>query len=201
VVANRVFALFATEPEQVGLTLNSDTPYGPVMLDLRDGPMVIQLPPGPLLAVVMDLNQRWVADMGVPGPDAGHGGKHLLLPPDWDGQVPEGYYVARSPTYRVLSGIRSIPLGGDVQAANDRIPTVRIYPLDPPPGWTEPTWLDLNGQPQDTTPGAWETNLEYWRALHEVIDTEPHLDSYGALYGDLAALGIAKGNRSRPTNA
>jgi hypothetical protein len=37
-----------------------------------------------------------------------------------------------------------------------------------------------------------ETNLEYWRALHEVIDTEPHLDSWGVLYGELAALGIAK---------
>jgi hypothetical protein len=27
VIPNRVFARFATEPEQVGLTLNSDTPY------------------------------------------------------------------------------------------------------------------------------------------------------------------------------
>ena len=46
VIPNRVFARFATEPEQVGFTLNSDTPYGPIPLDLRDGPMVIEVPRG-----------------------------------------------------------------------------------------------------------------------------------------------------------
>ena len=45
---------------------------------------------------------------------------------------------------------------------------------------------------------GWETTLEYWRALHEVIDTEPHLDSFGPLYGELAALGIAKGRPFAP---
>jgi hypothetical protein len=94
--------------------------------------------------------------------------------------------------------VRSLPVGGDVQAANDRILTLKVYPLDPPADWTEPIWLDLNGQPQDTTPVGWETTLEYWRALHEVIDTEPHLDSFGPLYGELAALGIAKGRPSPP---
>lgn len=86
-------------------------------------------------------------------PDAGKGGKHLLLPPDWDGQVPDGYFVARSTTYRVLAGVRSLPVGGDVQAANDRILTLKVHPLDPPAGWTEPRWLDLNGQPR--TPPRW----------------------------------------------
>jgi hypothetical protein len=195
VIPNRVFARFATEPEQVGFTLNSDTPYGPIPLDLRDGPMVIEVPPGPLICVAFDLNQRWVADMGVPGPDAGNGGRHLLLPPDWDGQVPDGYFVARSTTYRVLAGVRSLPVGGDVQAANDRIPTLKVHPLDPPTDWTEPTWLDLSGQPQDTTPVGWETTLEYWRALHEVVDTEPHLNSFGPLYGELAA----RSGSSRPS--
>jgi hypothetical protein len=198
VVPNRVFARFATEPEQVGFTLNSDTPYGPILLDLRDGPMVVELPPGPLICVAFDLNQRWVADMGVPGPDAGNGGRHLLLPPGWDGEMPTGYHIAQSTTYRLLSGVRSLPVGGDVQAANDRILTLKVHPLDPPTGWTEPTWLDLNGQAQDSTPGAWETNLDDWRALHEVVDTEPHLDSFSVLYGELATLGIAKGRPFAP---
>jgi hypothetical protein len=35
-VANEVFGLLDTRPGQVGLTLNSDTPYGPVLLGLRD---------------------------------------------------------------------------------------------------------------------------------------------------------------------
>jgi hypothetical protein len=98
----------------------------------------------------------------------------------------------------MLGGVRSLPVGGDVQAASDRILTVKVHPLDPPAGWTEPTWLDLNGQPQQTTLGPWETTLDDWRALHEVVDTEPHLDDFGPLYGELAALGIAKGRPFAP---
>jgi hypothetical protein len=66
VTSNQVFGVLDTEPEQVGFTLNSDTPYGPIQLDLREGPMVIELPPGPLIGAALDLNQRWVADLGLP---------------------------------------------------------------------------------------------------------------------------------------
>jgi hypothetical protein len=51
----------------VGFTLNSDTAYAPLLLDLSDGPMVIELPPGPLICIAMDVNQLWVADLGLPG--------------------------------------------------------------------------------------------------------------------------------------
>jgi hypothetical protein len=46
---------------------------------------------------------RWVIDFGAPGPDRGQGGKYLILPPDYDGPLPQGgYFVARSRTIRVL---------------------------------------------------------------------------------------------------
>jgi hypothetical protein len=131
--------------------------------------------------------------MGIPGPDAGNGGKHLLLPPDWQENVPDRYYAARSTTYRVIAGIRSIPVGGDLRQAIALIQAVKMRPLDAPAGWTEPSWLDPSGRPQDQTPVAWEANLDYWRAVHEVVDTEPPIDGWGVMYGELAALGIAKG--------
>jgi hypothetical protein len=51
--SNQVYGTMDTRPEQVGFTLNSDTPHGPMLLDLRDGPMVIELPPGPLMCAVV----------------------------------------------------------------------------------------------------------------------------------------------------
>jgi hypothetical protein len=159
--------------------------------------VVIELPPGPLICAVIDLNQRWVADMGLPGPDTGQGGRHLVVPPDWDGDAPDGYYLARSTTYRVIGGVRSLPVGGDVQAANDRITTITIRPLHPPDG-PAASWSAMSGKPMDVTLLGWETNLGYWRALHEVIDTEPHLDWYDALYGELAVLGIVRGKPFTP---
>ena len=198
VVVNKVFGKLDTKPRHVGFTLNSDTPYGPVMLDLSQGPMVIEIPPGPLIVVAIDVNQRWVADMGVPGPDAGKGGKHLILPPDYKGKIPSGYYVWRSTSNNLSVGARSMPVGGDVAAAMNRLSSLRVHPLNPTPGWTEPQWPDLTAKPQNTTPLAWETNIQFWQVLHDVVDREPAYEGYRNYYGELAALGIEKGKPFNP---
>ena len=197
-IPNKVFGVMESRPHHVGFTLNSDTPYGPVMLDLCIGPFVVELPPGPLIVVAMDVNQRWVADMGIPGPDAGEGGRHLLLPPGFDGVAPEGFHVWQCESNRVFVGIRSLPVGGDVRRAIDRIKTVNVHPLIPTADWREPQWLNLTPVPQDTTPLIWEKNIEYWKALDEVIQSDPPLADYRDYYGELAALGIVKGRRFAP---
>ena len=40
--------------------------------------------------------------MGLPGPDKGKGGNYLVLPPDYKGRVPKGYFTLRSRTYGVF---------------------------------------------------------------------------------------------------
>src|SRR5262249_42891867 len=86
-------------------TPNSDVIYALGYLDLKeDGPIVIEVPPG-LQGILDDFWQRpicsegpidgkvWCGDVGFPGPDAGKGGKYLLLPPDCDYEVlPRGYF-------------------------------------------------------------------------------------------------------------
>lgn len=171
VLTNKVFGILDCGPEQLVFTANSDTPYGPLMLDLGGGPLVVDLPPGPLIVCSMDINQRWVADMGLPGPDAGNGGKHLLLGPDYTGDLPaEGYYVHRASSNRQIVGARSLPVGGDVAGAKQRLTTITVYPLNPTDEWTEPQWLDVTGKTQDTTPLRWEHTLEFWRVLHETVN-------------------------------
>ncbi len=197
-VPNKVFGILDCAPEQLVFTANSDTPYGPLLLDLGIGPIVVELPPGPLIVCSMDINQRWVADMGLPGPDAGKGGRHLLLPPSYDGEVPEGYFVHRASSNRQIVGARSLPVGGDVKAAKERLSTIKVYPLGRKAGWTEPKWLDVTGRKQDTTPVAWEDNLKFWKVLHETLDTEPAYTGYHNYYGELAALGIEKGKPFKP---
>ena len=197
-VPNKVFGVLDTQPRHVGFTYNSDTPYGFITLDLTPGPMVVEVPAGPLIVIAMDVNQRWIADMGLPGPDAGTGGKHLLLPPDSGTEVPSGFHVGRSTANRALVGVRALPVRGDVKAALERIKTVKVRPLVPPADWSEPRWIDVTAKPHDTTPLAWEGNLDYWKVLHEVIDSEPAFEGYGAYYGELAALGIVKGKPFAP---
>ena len=195
-VANQIFALLEGTPNQLVFTPNSDTPYSGLPLDLSAGPMVIELPPGPLMGAADDLNQRWVMDLGLPGPDAGKGGKHLILPPGYTGKVPKGYYVATATTNRVLVLLRAIPPAGDNEKANALMKTVKVYPLTRPANWKEPSWVKL--AKGDFTPVQWETNLQYWQVLKEVIDTEPAYDAYRSFYGELAGLGIIKGQPFTP---
>ena len=83
------------------LTANTESIYSMMWLDLKDGPLVLETPPD-VLGIVNDHWFRYVGDIGNAGPDKGKGGKYLLLPPGYTGDVPEGYFVFRSPTYQNL---------------------------------------------------------------------------------------------------
>jgi hypothetical protein len=163
---NKTFFYLEGRPNQILFTPNSDTPYAVIPLDLSGGPITVELPPCPLIGVANDLNFRWVIDMGVPGPDAGKGGKHIILPPGWKGTAPTGYYTGQSTTNHVFLIIRSLPVGGDLNGALGRFPTIKIRPLNPPAGWTPPTWTNVTEKNYDATPLKWETNIQFWEQLH-----------------------------------
>src|ERR1700722_4797703 len=135
VFGNKGALLMEGSPRQLVFTPNSDTPYGGLPLDLSVGPLVIELPPGPLMCVINDLNQRYVADLGLPGPDGGKGGKHLILPPGYSAPTPPGYYAGTSSTNRVLLMLRVIPVKGDIKAAFEAMKTIKVTPLHAHPGW------------------------------------------------------------------
>lgn len=190
VVPNRVFGTMDTRPAQVGFTLNSDTPYGPVLLDLSVGPLVVTVPEGPLIGAALNTDQSWISDIGIPGPDHGRGGRHVFLPPGWDGEVPPAAFVHRPAGTRVVVGLRAIPQDGDVDGAIGLLKSVRVDPLVEDREWAQPSWVQLTGVPQDTTPSSVQGTLDYWRILHEYISTEPVHASDAAYLGELAVLGI-----------
>lgn len=195
---NQGLGIASTGPRQVGFTLNSDTPYGSMVLDVSQGPWVVELPPGPFIGLVDDHHQRWILDMGIPGPDAGKGGKHLILPPGYTGTVPAGYHVGRAKSNKLLLAVRSLPARGDLPAALQALRTVKIYPLsaaaNPPPLKV----VDSTTLKMDSTSLAWEDNLQFWQVLHRIIDAEPIVDEFRPMYGLLSALGIEKGKPFTP---
>jgi hypothetical protein len=94
--------------------------------------------------------------------------------------------------------MRSLPVGGDVRGAIERLKTIKVHPLTSSASWTEPKWFDMTAPPQDTTPHAWEDNFQYWQELYEVVNSEPPFEGYSEHYGELAALGISKGQPFTP---
>ena len=53
------------------LTANDTTIYAFVNIDVAQGPVVIEIPPGAIVGLLDDFWQRSLADVGLPGPDAG----------------------------------------------------------------------------------------------------------------------------------
>ena len=197
VVPNERFGVLDTTPAQAGLTLNSDTPYAPVLLDLSGGPVVVGLPAGPFMGAALDLHQGWLADMGIPGADRGDGGRYVFVPPRWDGALPDGDHVVRSTTVRTVVGMRVVPIGGDLERAHGLLRQITVQtPADAAP--RAPEWLDLTADPQDTTPNAVQGGIAFWEALHEVLQTEPPAPGWDVQYGGLASLGLTAGAAFAP---
>ena len=93
-------------PTELYLTGNNSTVYAVASLDLKvDGPTVVDAPPG-MLGTVDDANFKFLTDIGVVGPDKGKGGKFLFLPPGFTGKIPDGYFVVKSPSYRIWAMMR-----------------------------------------------------------------------------------------------
>ena len=112
------------------LTANTTTPYTVLYLDMKDGPLVLDIPPG-VLGPLDDGWFRWVTDVGITGPDKGRGGKYLLLSPGYTGVVPEGYFVARSRTFGNLLFFRTFLKDGDPKPGVDSVKkNLRVYALN-----------------------------------------------------------------------
>ncbi|GAA4843738.1 DUF1254 domain-containing protein [Luteimicrobium xylanilyticum] len=199
VVPNEAFALLEGTPRQVVFTANSDTPYSGVTVDLSDGPVVVDIPPGVLMGTANDLNQLWVLDLGLPGPAKAAGGRHALLPPGWEGDVPDGVYAAHATTDRVLVLVRALPQHGDVAGAIELMKSVQVYPLGGSSGDWPIDWVNLSEEDGlDFSPVPWELGLDYWRVLRETLDANPSNPEYRFAYGELAALGIEAGKPFEP---
>jgi hypothetical protein len=194
-VANSTFVVVTDALHMRCFTPNSDTPYAGLVFDVSDGPMVLELPPGPLMGTVNDLNQLWVLDCGLPGPDHGQGGKHLMLPPDYDGPVPDGYNVGRGTTNRLINLLRALPAHGDLAGAIDLVKTVKVYPLGGEP--VDLSWVDLDFS-VEYSPASLELGMGYWETLNELIQNEPANPDYRFAYADLAELGMVKGQPFEP---
>ncbi len=187
---SRVIA--CTEPRStsapVVLTANTETTYGTTFLDLEaDGATVVEAPPNSL-SFVDDLWQRYVADMGNAGPDQGKGGRYLFLPPGYDGEVPDGYFVARSPTYSNWIVIRALD-------GVDSLLTTRIYPLSATSNPPETGFVNFA---ESSFNGVHCNDFSFFEEVNTIVQEEPvgALDPERA--GQLAAIGIVHGQAFAP---
>jgi len=183
------------------LTGNTSTMYAVGFLDLnRDGPTVIDLPPG-MLGVLDDMGFRYLTDLGVAGPDKGKGGKYLVLPPGYDEKVPPGYFVVASPTNGIWLFMRgyldkTLPLDQAIPAASANIRNnLKVYPLARKDKQPVMEFVDVSGKEMNT---ILPNDISAFVKLHEVIQGEPDDFLGPEAKGMMAAIGIEKGKPFTP---
>jgi hypothetical protein len=175
-------------------TPNSDVVYAMSYLDLKDGPVVVEVPPK-LQGMFDDFWHRPIADVGYVGPDKGEGGKYLLLPPDYKGEEPKGYFIYHSPTYRVFLFWRGFLEDGKTDAAVKTIEKTVIYPLGKKD--SAPTMIFPNASEKPANMLVTQ-DISYFENLKKFIDYEPVDREDFAMRGMMATLGIVKGQPFDP---
>lgn len=194
------------------LTGNTDTVYALAFFDLqKDGPTVVEIPANCGPGTVNDAYFRFVTDMGVPGPDAGKGGKYLILPPDYNGELEgkigseeetldgETYFVSRSPSFVNWLVLRGFLVDGKPVAATTMFEQgLKIYPLSKSENPPQMEFISGSGKSFNTIHA---NNYEFYGELNTVIQREPVGFLDPEIRGLFASIGIEKGKPFEPTDA
>jgi hypothetical protein len=177
------------------LTGNTDSVYFSTWINLKDGPMVLETPPK-VLAFLDDSWFQYVTDIGNAGRDKGKGGKYLVLPPNYNGPVPEGYLVAKSRTYNLWLMGRGFKVNGELTPAVDGIKkNLRIYPLAQAANPPATKFINGSGVELNT---VHSNDFSYFEELNEVVQEEPSEALDPERLGLFASIGIEKGRPFAP---
>jgi len=146
----------------------------------------------------MDAWQRPIDDVGAMGRDKGNGGKYILVPKGYQGDLLPKSYVYEQRTNNGFAILRAIIPNASpesLQKAADFAKKIKVYPLaeaDNPPS---SNYVDIYGKNMEGTPVLDET---IYAELNEIIQEEPVEEQNLAIMGMLKNIGIQKGKPFAP---
>jgi hypothetical protein len=184
------------------LTPNPDALYLMTFFSTKDGPIVLDLPPGDengsFNANIVTAWQVPLEDAGLLGYDKGAGAKYLVLPPGYSGPTRAGYVALQSETFGGYALIRSnLKSHGDADVAKAIAygKRVKVYPLANAARPAPTFFADAKDVLFDSTIRYDATFFEH---LNRVVQEEPWLDRDRAMVDSLKSLGIEKGKPFKP---
>ena len=187
------------------LTPNPDALYFMAFFDTRDGPVVLDLPPGDkdgsFNGNIVTVWQMPLEDAGLLGADKGSGGKYLVLPPGYSGKAPDGYIALQSDTFGgymlFRSNLRSHG-AADVETSIAYGKRLKVYPLAQAANPAPTVFTDVKDVSYDSTI---RYDGSFFEHLDRIIQSEPWLQRDRAMIDQLKSLGIEKGKSFKPDDA
>jgi len=183
-------------------TPNDTTPYVNFFWNVKDGPVVVEIPPSAegvgIFGTLMDAWQRPLEDVGAKGKDGGLGAKYVMVPTGYDGELLPGAHTLPQRTHNGFAILRPIIADSspeNVAKATAFAKKIKVYPLaqsDNPP---KNRYVDIYGKLMEGTPKLDKT---IYSELNEIIQEEVVDDPDLAMMGLLKSIGIRKGKPFKP---
>ena len=155
---------------------------------------MIELPPG-MLGVLNDMGFLFMENLGAAGPDKGKGGKYLVLPPGYEGDIPDGYFVVKSRTYGVWNFMRGYLDKGIEAAANNIRDNLKVYPLSKAGNQPGMEFINVSGKNFNTIVSS---DYSFYEKLNTLIQEEPIEFLDIETRGLIRSIGIVKGKPFNP---
>lgn len=195
--ANKTALLFEElmDSKAFWLTPNTTSVYMASWLEVGDEPMVIETPPD-VLGFINDHWFKYVLDFGRLGPDKSQGGKFLIVPQDYEGEIPEGYFVSRTNTSGHWVIWRGFQQDGSPKPAIDATKaTFKIYPLSQKDNHPPMNFVSMSGKINST---IHRMDADIFNEINAVVQAESAIGENPEILGSLAAIGIQKGKEFNP---
>jgi len=177
------------------LTANSTTAYSFVWLDLKDGPLVMEIPSF-VLGPIDDALFKWDSDVGFTGPDKGKGGKYLLIPPGYKGDIPDGYFIVKCRTFGHLMFFRTFLKDGNPAPGVENVKkNLKIYSLSQAANPPAMNFVNMSGKAFNTIGASDYSAFEFF---NHMIQNEPADVMDPDMLGLYASIGIEKGKVFAP---
>lgn len=157
---------------------------------------MIDVPAGATAGMLDDFWERSASDIGLAGPDQGKGGKYLVVPPDFDGDLPEsGYYVIRATMNNNNFMLRGFVENSDVAKVVATLKKANVYPYNSRQNPRRSTFTSASGKVVDT---LILSDMTFWERLASFINNNPVHERDRFFMAMLKPLGIEKGKPFRP---
>jgi len=184
-------------------TNNNTTPYIFIFWNVKDGPVVIDIPPSGegvgLFGTLMGAWQRPLEDVGAKGHDAGRGAKYMILPPNYQGAYPPGYVHLKQKTYSGYTLMRPIIADAsnvNLKKAENYVKQIKVYPFAKAANPPKTRFVDLFDKNID---GVAHFNASYFGRIDKMIQEENLEERDMAFLGLLSMIGIEKGKTFKPS--
>jgi hypothetical protein len=185
-------------------TPNHSTSYVIFFMNLKDGPVVVDIPAATDQALYGTLIDCWnepLINVGNTGADKGKGAKYLLLPPGYKEPVPAGFVGVPCPTnncYSLLRIIIKTQGADDVKKGIAYLHTLKIYPLAQAANPPTIQFIDVAGKPFEAVP---KFDSRFYDSLTRMVAEEAVQERDLAIMGQWLSLGIGKNVEFKPDAA